>query len=172
VTGPTPVGAAPADAALADFLRRHPDELTSGPVTPTPTGWYDAHRAAELTATHRAIVVAGYHTDRERHGCPDYWDIDAAGDCEDKALWCHRRLSDLGWPKSAMRLWLCAVQQAGRWRRHAVLVVHITIEDGTILETALDGLSRTPMRKDDLSYRMWQMVDPSGALLPRSPKES
>src|SRR5262249_27231523 len=151
-------GPALTDAALPDFLRRYPEELAGGPATPTPPGWYDARRAAELITTHRAMLAAGYHADRERHRCSDYWEIDAAGDCEDKALWCRRRLSEHGWPKSAMRLWLCAVPQPDRWRSHAVLVVSITLDDATVIETVLDCLQPTPTRKDDLGYRMWQVV--------------
>lgn len=146
---------------LSDFVRRHPGELAIGPVQPTPPGWYDARRAAELAATHRGILDAAYHPDQQRHGRPDFWDIDAAGDCEDKALWCHHRLSELGWPKSAMRLWLCAAPRAGRWRSHAFLVVRITLDDGTTVDTALDCLKSTPMWKDDLGYRLWQIVEPT-----------
>ena len=160
MSGPAPAGAGLTDVALADFLRRYPGELAVGPVEPTPVGWYDARRAAELGSTHREMLAAGYYADQQRHGQADYWEIDAAGDCEDKALWCHRQLSRLGWPKSAMRLWVCGALRAGRWRSHAVLVVRITLDDGTVLDTALDCLQATPVRKDDLGYRMWQVVEP------------
>ena len=148
-------------ANIADFLRRHPDDLDSGPVQPTPPGWFDAGRAAELAAVHRQMLEAGYQSDRQRHGPPDYWVVAATGDCEDKALWCHRRLAAIGWPKSAMRLRLCLARQAGRWRGHAVLVAAITLGDGTAVDVALDCLRATPTRKTDLGYRLWRLVDPA-----------
>lgn len=149
--------------SLADFLRRCPGELASGPVRPTVPGWFDADRAAELAAVHRRMLQAAYQSDEQRHGRPDYWVVDAAGDCEDKALWCHRRLAALGWPKSAMRLWACLARQDGRWRGHAVLVVALTLSDGAAVEVALDCRHGTPMRRSDLGYRLWRIVDPAGA---------
>ena len=148
-------------SGLVDFLRRCPGELTAGPVQPTPPGWFDAGRATELAAVHRRMLEAGYEGDQRRHGRPDYWTIDASGDCEDKALWCHRQLSALGWPKSAMRLWLCVARQADRWRGHAVLIVSITLSDGVVCDVALDCLRATPARRADLGYRLWRIVDPS-----------
>ncbi len=151
-------------AGLTDFLRRYPHELAGGPVQPTPPGWFDANRAAELAAVHRRMLGAGYQSDERRHGRIDYWTIDAGGDCEDKALWCHQRLAALGWPKSAMRLWLCVARQADRWRGHAVLVVSLTLSDGAVCDVALDCLRATPTRKTDLGHRLWRIVDPaSGA---------
>jgi predicted transglutaminase-like cysteine proteinase len=148
-------------AGLADFLRRYPDELTGGPGQPTPPGWFDAKRAAELAAVHRHMLAVSYQSDEGRYGRADYWAIDAAGDCEDKALWCHRRLAVLGWPKSAMRLWLCVARQADRWRGHAVLVVSLTLSDGAVCEVALDCLRANPTRKADLDHRLWRVVDPA-----------
>ena len=148
---------------LADFLRRCPDELAGGPAQPTPSGWFDAARATELADVHRRMLAAGYESDERRHGRADYWAIDASGDCEDKALWCHRRLAALGWPKSAMRLWLCVARQAVRWRGHALLVVSLTLSDGVICDVALDCLRATPTRKADLDYRLWRIVDPAPA---------
>ena len=84
-----------------------------------------------------------------------------AGDCEDKALWCHQRLAAQGWPKSAMRLWLCVARQADRWRGHAVLIVSLTLSDGAVCDVALDCLRATPTRKADLGYRLWRIVDPA-----------
>lgn len=148
-------------AGLTDFLRRCPDELAGGPVQPTPPGWFDADRAAQLAAAHRRMLEAGYQSDEQRHGRVDYWAIDASGDCEDKALWCHQRLAALGWPKSSMRLWLCVARQADRWRGHAVLVVSLTLSDGAVCDVALDCLRATPTRKTDLDYRLWRIVDPA-----------
>ncbi len=148
---------------LIDFLRRYPHELAGGPVQPTSPGWFDANRAAELTAAHRRMLEAGYQSDERRYGRVDYWTIDASGDCEDKALWCHQRLAALGWPKSAMRLWLCVARQADRWRGHAVLVVSLTLSDGAACDVALDCLRATPTRKTDLGYRLWRIVDPASA---------
>ncbi|MCI0430212.1 MAG: transglutaminase-like cysteine peptidase [Rhodospirillales bacterium] len=148
-------------ASLTDFLRRYPDELAGGPVQPTPPGWFDANRAREIAAVHHRMLAAGYESDERRYGRADYWAIDASGDCEDKALWCHRRLAALGWPKSAMRLWLCVARQADRWRGHAALVVSLTLSDGTVCEVALDCLRATPTRKADLGYRLWRIVDPA-----------
>ena len=150
-------------ASLADFVRRCPDELAGGPVQPTAPGWFDAKRAVELAAVHRDMLAAGYQSDEERYGRADYWVIDATGDCEDKALWCHRRLADLGWPKSAMRLWLCLARQADRWRGHAVLIVSLTLSDGAACDVALDCLRATPTRREDLGYRLWRCVDPASA---------
>jgi predicted transglutaminase-like cysteine proteinase len=150
-------------ASLADFLRRHPDELASGPVHPTPLGWFDANRASELIAVHRQMLEAGYESDERRHGRADYWAVDARGDCEDKALWCHRRLAGLGWPKPAMRLWLCLARQACRWRGHALLIVAVTLSSGIVVDVALDCLRATPTRKADLGYRLWRVVDMSAA---------
>ena len=148
-------------AGLADFLRRCPDELTGGPAQPTLPGWFDAGRAAELAAVHRRMLAAGYQSDEQRYGRADYWAVDAAGDCEDKALWCHRGLVALGWPKSALRLWLCVARQADRWRGHAVLVVSLTLSDGAVCDVALDCLRATPTRKTDLDHRLWRIVDPA-----------
>lgn len=148
-------------AGLTDFLHRCPDELAGGPAQPTPSGWFDADRAAQLAAVHRRMLVAGYESDERHHGRADYWAIDASGDCEDKALWCHRNLASLGWPKAAMRLWLCVARQADRWRGHAVLVVSLTLSDGAVCEVALDCLRATPTRKADLDYRLWRIVDPA-----------
>lgn len=144
---------------MADFVRRYPGELSTGAVQPTPPGWFNAARAAELAAVHRQMLKAAYHSDEQRHGRADYWVVDAAGDCEDKALWCHRRLANLGWPKSSMRLWLCLARQNGRWRGHAVLVATLTLSDGAAVEVALDCRHGTPMRKSDLGYRLWRVVD-------------
>lgn len=149
-------------ASLAEFVRRHPGELAIGTVQPTPAGWFDADRAAELAAVHRHMLSAAYQSDSQRHGRPDYWVVDAAGDCEDKALWCHRRLAALGWPKSAMRLWTCLARQGGRWRGHAVLVVALTLSDGAAVDVALDCRHGTPLRRTDLGYRLWRIVDPVG----------
>ena len=150
-------------AGLTDFLHRCPHELAGGPVQPTPPGWFDAHRATELAEAHRRMLEAGYQSDEERHGRADYWTIDAGGDCEDKALWCHQRLAAQDWPKSAMRLWLCVARQADRWRGHAVLIVSLTLSDGAICDVALDCLRSTPTRKADLGYRLWRIVDPASA---------
>ncbi len=147
-------------ASLADFCRRHPGELAGGPIGPTPPGWYGPARAAELVRIHREMLWAGYETDEKRFGRPDFWAVDPAGDCEDKALWCHGRLAGQGWPKSAMRLWLCRARVAGRWRAHAVLVVRLTLEGGMVLDAALDCLKATPTRKADLGYRQWSVVEP------------
>jgi predicted transglutaminase-like cysteine proteinase len=149
-------------AALTDFLRRCPEELAGGQVQPTPPGWFDADRAVQLAAVHRRMLEAGYQSDEQRYGRADYWAIDAGGDCEDKALWCHQCLAAQGWPKSAMRLWLCVARQADRWRAHAVLVVSLTLSDGAVCEVALDCLRATPIRKTDLGYRLWRIVDPHG----------
>jgi predicted transglutaminase-like cysteine proteinase len=146
---------------LTDLLRRCPDELAGGPPQPTPPGWFEAARAAELVAVHRRMLAAGYQSDERRYGRADYWAVDAGGDCEDKALWCHRRLAELGWPKSAMRLWLCLARRGDRWRGHAVLVVSLTLSDGAVCEVALDCLRATPTRKADLGYRLWRIVDPA-----------
>lgn len=152
----------PAPASgLVDFLRRYPGELAGGAVRPTPPGWFDAGRAVEITAVHRHMLEAGYQSDEQRHGSPDYWVVDASGDCEDKALWCHRRLAALGWPKSAMRVWLCVARQSGRWRGHAVLILSLTLSDGAVCDVALDCLRATPTRKADLDYRLWRVVDPA-----------
>jgi predicted transglutaminase-like cysteine proteinase len=148
-------------AGLTDYLRRCPDELAGGPVQPTPPGWFDANRAAELAAVHQRMLEAGYQSDEQRHGRADYWAIDASGDCEDKALWCHQSLAAQGWPKSAMRLWLCVARQADRWRGHAVLIVSLTLSDGAVCDVALDCLRATPTRKADLGYRLWRIVDPA-----------
>jgi len=150
-------------SGLTDFLRRCPDELAGGPAQPTSPGWFDANRAAELAAVHRRMLEAGYQSDERRYGRADYWAIDAGGDCEDKALWCHQRLAALGWPKSAMRLWLCVARQAERWQGHAVLVVSLTLSDGAVCDVALDCLRATPARKADLGYRLWRIVDPAWA---------
>ena len=150
-------------ASLADFLRRCPNELAWGPAQPTPPGWFNGNRAAELAAVHRRMLEAGYQSDERRYGRVDYWTIDASGDCEDKALWCHQRLAALGWPRSAMRLWLCVARQADRWRGHAVLVVSLTLSDGAVCDVALDCLRATPSRKTDLGYRLWRTVDPASA---------
>ena len=147
--------------SLTDFLRRCPDELAGGPVRPTSAGWFDANRAAQLTDVHRRMLAAGYESDERRYGRTDYWAIDASGDCEDKALWCHQRLAALGWPKAAMRLWLCVARQADRWRGHAVLVVSLTLSDGAVCDVVLDCLRATPTRKTDLDYRLWRIVDPA-----------
>lgn len=148
-------------ASLADFLERHPAELASGPIQPTPPGWFDASRASELIAVQRQMLTAGYESDARRHGRPDYWAIDATGDCEDKALWCHHQLAALDWPKSAMRLWLCVARQAGRWQGHAVLTIALTLSDGAVVDVALDCLRATPTRKADLGYRLWRVADPA-----------
>jgi predicted transglutaminase-like cysteine proteinase len=100
------------------------------------------------------MLASGYQSDERRFGRADYWDIDASGDCEDKALWCHRSWASLGWPKAAMRLWLCVARQAARWRGHAVLIVSLTLSDGGVCEVALDCLRATPTRKADLDYRL------------------
>jgi predicted transglutaminase-like cysteine proteinase len=150
-------------ASLVDFLNRHPDELASGPVQPKAPGWFDANRASELIAVHRQMLEAGYESDERRHGRPDYWTVDATGDCEDKALWCHRRLVALGWPKPAMRLWLCLARQAGRWQGHAVLTIAVILGNGTVVDVAVDCLRATPTRKVDLGYRLWRVVDTSMA---------
>ena len=128
---------------------------------PTLPGWFDAKRAGELVGVHRRMLDAGYESDERRYGRADYWTIDAGGDCEDKALWCHQSLAALGWPKSAMRLWLCVARQAERWQGHAVLVVSLTLSDGAVCEVALDCLRATPTRKVDLGHRLWRVVDPS-----------
>jgi hypothetical protein len=158
-------------ASRADLLRRHPGELEFGPVQPAPSGRFDAGRAAEPAAVHRQMLEAGYQSDRQRHGRPDHWAVDATGDCEDKALSCHRRLAAIGWPKSAMRLWLCLPRQAGRWQGHAVLVVAITLNHDAVVDVALDCLRATPTRKIDLGYRLWRVVDPArtAALAPAAP---
>ena len=154
----------PASASgLVDFLHRCPGELVGGVVQPTPPGWFDAGRAAELAAVHRGMLEAGYQSDERRHGRSDYWVIDASGDCEDKALWCHQRLAMLGWPRSAMRLWLCVARQADRWRGHAVLIVSLTLSDGLVCDVALDCLRAKPTRKTDLGHRLWRIVDPASA---------
>jgi len=150
-------------ASLTDFLCRYPDELAGGPMQPTPSGWFDANRAAELATVHRRMLEAGYQSDEQRYGRADYWAIEASGDCEDKALWCHQRLAALGWPKPAMRLWLCVARQADRWRGHAVLVVSLMLSDAAVCDVALDCLRATPTRKTDLDYRLWRMVDPASA---------
>lgn len=59
-----------------------------------------------------------------------------------------------------MRLWLCLARQNGRWRGHAVLVLMLTLSDGAAVEVALDCRHGTPMRKSDLGYRLWRVVDP------------
>ncbi len=83
------------------------------------------------------------------------------GDREDMALWCHRRLVALGWPKTAMRWWLCLARQAGRWQGHVVLTIVLILGDGTVVDIALDCLRATPTRKVDLGYRLWRVVDTS-----------
>ena len=124
-------------------------------------GWFDARRAGELATVHRSTLAAGYQGDEQRYGQVDYWVVDAAGDCEDKALNCHHRLALLGWPKTAMRLWLCLARLGGRWRAHAVLIVSLTLLDGAVVDVALDCLRATPTRKADLGYRLWRVVDTS-----------
>ena len=146
-------------ASIDDFRRRHPDELARGPIVPTPIGWFTAERAEQMFAAHREMVAAAWHSDREQHGRADFWDVDRDGDCEDKALWAHRRLAAEGWPKSAMRIWLCLAPLGGKWRGHAVLGIKLTLSDGSSVLTVLDQLRARPMRLEDLGYRFWRMVD-------------
>ena len=82
--------------------------------------------------------------------------ICASGDCEDEALWCHRRLAALGWPKSAMRLGCASPAWPNGWRGHAVLVISLTLSDGAICDVALDCMWATPTRKTDLGHRLWR----------------
>lgn len=150
-------------AAIADFRRRHLDELATGPAAATPPGWFDQARAVQMFGAHADMLAAAWQSDQERHGQADFWEVDPGGDCEDRALWAHHRLADLGWPKAAMRIWLCLASREGapqgdKWRGHAVLGIRLTLAGGGTVVACLDPLKSRPMRLEDLGYRFWRMV--------------
>lgn len=85
-----------------------------------------------------------YTSDATRYGQADFWArADGVGeDCEDFALGKLKRLIDLGWPISALRLACCYVE-TGEY--HAVLVVRSGSND-----LVLDNRQNHPCTLDEL----------------------
>lgn len=149
--------------SLAEFVRRHPAELASGPVVPTPAGFFTAGRYVDLRRAHDRMIARPYATDPQRFGRADYWAVDFGGDCEDRALAAHRWLAARGWPRPAMRLVLCQVPRADFWQAHIFLEIRITLDGGEVLAVALDNRLAQPLRSVDLVCRAREIVEPAKA---------
>jgi predicted transglutaminase-like cysteine proteinase len=120
-------------------------------MTATARGWLsDAARLAQLRAVAALVHAAPYTPDTVSD-----WRSDLTGDCQGKSQWAFDALEAMGWPADAMEFWACDLPDG---KRHAVLVINVTLEDGTVCATAVDCRHQTPMRMDDLGYKDWSFV--------------
>jgi predicted transglutaminase-like cysteine proteinase len=97
-------------------------------------------------------------------GLADRWSLDGrSGDCEDYALLKRKRLLDLGWPSSALRI---ATALTPKGIGHAVLVVRHEGQD-LVLDNKTGAIhlwSQTRYRflkvQSELDPRAWMLVAP------------
>ena len=142
-------------AEVARINKEHPGFLKTGAPKATYPRWYDGVRAGELLLVHSQMIKAAYTSDFKKHGREDYWMIDPAGDCEDKAMWVLSELQRRRWADFCMRLCLCNVKRDGKWYGHAVAQVYLTLSDGSKRYVVSDCLRTTPIFREDGKYRMF-----------------
>lgn len=99
----------------------------------------------QLRTVNREVNLHTYKADLKRYLQEDFWTrIDEnGGDCEDYALEKRKRLLDLGWPLSCLKLCVCRVEGGG----HCVLTVDT--DRGTYV---LDNLLYNVTPWEQLSY--------------------
>ena len=91
-----------------------------------------------------------YTSDIDKHGVPDYWDIDLEGDCEDHALWIRQELKKLSIDSDLV---LCRTETGG-----GHLVVHA---NGWILDNRYTWV----MDRAELDYTWIKLGRPDGTWL-------